>query len=220
MKKKIRQADSISDTTVSQNNDDKLDFEPDEAEIHSENEFNKQTEEIESTKSDRRENDSKKFPIPKNILRMNSKSSSYYRQNDERLESETESEYLNTLSAKHLTNIKRINKNEHTRIKPKPDVTDPQFVQRPSDRLVRLGETVKVVCKVRGTQPLEVFWYKQDGDELINNEKYEIYHDDEFYYLRIFNTVQRDAGMYLCIISNDLEQNVDSFSLDLRGYFN
>ena len=38
-----------------------------------------------------------KFPIPKNMLinrKMHSKLSSYYRQNDERLESDTETEFL------------------------------------------------------------------------------------------------------------------------------
>jgi len=55
-----------------------------------------------------------------------------------------------------------------------------------------------------------------ESDELVNNEKYEIFHDDEFYYLRVFNTVAADQGMYLCVISNYLEQNIDSFRLGLR----
>lgn len=92
------------------------------------------------------------------------------------------------------------------------------FELSPTDRLVRSGESVKFLCKVRGTKPLEVFWYKMnESDELVNNEKYEIYHDDEFYYLRVFNTLPQDAGMYLCVISNVLEQNIDSFRLELRG---
>lgn len=215
--KLIRDADNVSDTTVSQNDDKILDFEPEEP--HSETDFNQ----VNSTKlkchlSDNDneagdENHSFKFPIPKNILRM-SKSSSYYRRNDERLESETESELVSSNNSKIFN--KSINQ-DTTRIKPKTDVLDPQFVLRPYDRLIRLGETVKYFCKVNGTKPLEVFWYKLNGDELSNDEKYEIYHDDENYYLKIFNTVQRDSGMYLCVISNDLEQNIDSFSLELRG---
>lgn len=106
-----------------------------------------------------------------------------------------------------------------TRIHPKENVDDPKFVQRPCDRIARLGETAKFKCKVSGTRPMEVFWFKMNGDELVNDEKYEIYHDDEFHYLKVYNTVQRDSGMYLCVISNEREQNVDSFFLRLRGNF-
>lgn len=163
-----------------------------------------------------------KFPIPKNIL-INSKlmsksgkSSSYYRQNDERLESENETDFV-THSFLYTSFNKSKADTDLNRIKPKANIRDPRFDMRPSDRLVRLGETVKFTCKVSGSKPLEVFWFKMNGDELLNNEKYEIYHDDEFHYLKIFNTVQRDAGMYLCVISNELEQNIDSFQLQLRG---
>lgn len=106
-----------------------------------------------------------------------------------------------------------------TRIHPKENVEDPKFLQRPSDRFVRLGETAKFKCKAAGTRPMEVFWFKMNGDELVNDEKYEIYHDDEFHYLKVYNTVQRDSGMYLCVISNEIEQNVDSFFLRLRGIY-
>jgi hypothetical protein len=158
-----------------------------------------------------------KFPIPKNIFKMNSsKSSSYYRQNDERLESETESE-IGSISLSSSKSSNKINL-DLTRITPKSDVNDPAFIIRPSDRLVRLGETAKFSCQVVGTSPLEVFWFKLNGEELTNSEKYEIFHDDKFYYLKIFNTVQRDNDMYLCVISNELNQNIDSFKLQLRGF--
>lgn len=162
------------------------------------------------------------FPIPRNILingkLIPNKSSSYYRQNDERLESDTETEQ-NSLSFASKSFNSKNKDDDPNRIRPKQDVDDPVFEVRPSDRLIRLGESVKFSCKVVGTRPLEVFWFKMNGDELINNEKYEIYHDDEFYYLKIFNTSQRDAGMYLCVISNEKEQNIDSFNLQLRGAY-
>lgn len=147
--------------------------------------------------------------------KTHSKLSSYYRQNDERLESDTETEFLSQSLLSR--SINRSKDEDPNRIRPKIDIDDPKFEIRPSDRLIRLGETVRFVCKASGTKPLEVFWFKMNGDELLNNEKYEIYHDDEHYYLKIFNTVQKDSGMYLCVISNEIEQNIDSFYLQLRG---
>ena len=153
-----------------------------------------------------------KFPIPQNMMNTKSpKSSSYYRPVDERLESDSDSEME--------INAKRMQKSieEKAKISPKIETKDPVFTERPSDRLVRIGETAKFQCKVDGTRPLEVFWYKIDDDELQNDEKYELFHDDEYYYLKIYNTVQRDSGTYLCVISNDVDQNFDSFTLKLRG---
>jgi hypothetical protein len=154
-----------------------------------------------------------KFPMPQNMMNNNKspKSSSYYRPLDERLESDSDSEVD--------INGKRIHKSieEKAKISPKTETKDPIFTERPSDRLVRIGETAKFQCKVDGTKPLEVFWYKIDDDELQNDEKYELFHDDEYYYLKIYNTVQHDSGTYLCVISNDVDQNFDSFTLKLRG---
>lgn len=174
-----------------------------------------------------------RFPIPVNMLiskRASFKSSSYYKSNaDERLESETDTdtnlsasnpEFATTAATQSVTQPLALaaasDLNEKNRISPKLNLTDPRFEVRPTDRLIRQGETVKFSCRVAGSKPLEVFWYKMNGDELINDEKYEIYHDDECHYLKIYNTNQLDVGLYLCVISNELDQNVDSFYLKLR----
>ncbi len=165
------------------------------------------------------------FPIPINMLIKNHdnssfiKSSSFYktkRLTDDKLESET----TTSESCESLLLLNHRNDDNDTmmnRIEPKENVHDPEFELKPMDRLVRLGETVRFRCKVSGTRPLEVFWFKMNGDELVNNEKYEIYHDDEFYYLKIYNCVQHDTAMYLCVISNEIDQNVNSFYLQTRG---
>lgn len=149
-------------------------------------------------------------------------SASYYKPIEERLESDSdENDYMeHYLSLSRAHGCPKSSESESTgqRIRPKTSVLDPMFEMSPCDRLVRSGENVKFVCKVRGTKPLEVFWYKlNESSELVNNEKYEIYHDDEFYYLKLFNTVPTDAGVYLCVISNTIDQNIDSFQLQLRG---
>ena len=182
---------------------------------HKENEYSNENhiEDASELKPMLQDNNNTKFPIPVNMLmkKTSFKSSSYYKKVDEHFESETDTD-VNLSSYDLLIS-------DENRIVPKSNVKDPQFEARPSDRLVRFGETVKFFCKVNGTRPLEVFWFKMNGDELTNDEKYEMYHDDEFFYLKIYNTVQRDNGMYLCVISNDTDQNLDSFYLKLRGLF-
>jgi len=191
----------MSDTIISHNNllnDDEEDFEEDiQTDMNLSTTKNKETKSKSLSKLNLNNDNeydneisSNKFPIPKNILKSKS---------------------VNKNENKNDSN------QDSNRIRPNPNINDPIFLQRPIDKLIRLGETVKFVCKVEGTKPLEVFWYKMDGDELKNDEKYEIYHDDQFYYLKIFNTVQNDQGMYLCVISNDFEQNIDSFNLQFRG---
>jgi hypothetical protein len=113
----------------------------------------------------------------------------------------------------------RFKKDNTNRIIPDKDINDPKFDICPSDRLVRLGESAKFFCQINGTKPLEVFWYKLNSDkELENDEKYEIFNDENtnFYYLKINNVTEFDSGLYLCIISNDIEQNIDSFYLKTR----
>ena len=109
-------------------------------------------------------------------------------------------------------------------IRPKAHLADPAFALRPCDLRVRLGETAKFCCRVIGSLPLAVFWYKLNGErELANDEKYEIgsevttSDENPLHWLKVYSTSDTDAGTYLCVISNEREQNVDSFCLQVRG---
>jgi hypothetical protein len=98
-----------------------------------------------------------------------------------------------------------------------PTITDPKFVLRAKDTTVRLGETAKFKTKVIGTAPIDVFWFRYGSDdELINNEKYQLSHDDTFHYLKIYSTNKEDEGAYLCVIANDKAQNVDMIKLSIK----
>jgi hypothetical protein len=159
------------------------------------------------------------FPFAQNLYlkkHINSKTSSYYKARNKAMDTETESECESTDNILSDANDS-LKLNNLTRITPSLNVKDPSFVIRPQDRVVRIGEPARFMSKIIGSKPLAVFWYKLNGDELQNNEKYEIYHDDEYYYLKIYNTVHRDTGMYFCVIANDINQNVDSFQLSIRS---
>ena len=220
----IRDIEQLSDMTLNESNEENVNYEEEtmgQDELMNETALSndRDREEIEDDEEEEEEDDDErnsKFPIPKNIMITNNKSpksSSYYRPTDDRLESDSDTEIGIEQTGKRFH--KSIE--EKAKISPKTETKDPIFIERPSDRLVRIGETAKFQCKVDGTKPLEVFWYKIDDDELQNNEKYELFHDDEYYYLKIYNTVQRDSGTYFCVISNDIDQNFDSFTLKLRG---
>ena len=99
-----------------------------------------------------------------------------------------------------------------------PNVTDPKFLIRPKDTMVRLGETAKFKTKVSGTPPIDVFWFRfGSDDEIVNNEKYQVSHDEDFHYLKVYSTEKTDEGAYLCVIANDKAQNVDMIKLTIKG---
>ena len=107
---------------------------------------------------------------------------------------------------------------DQNRIVPDPQINNPCFLVRPMDRLtVRFGDSIRFSCKVKGSDPLEVFWFKLNGDELVSDEKYEVYKNDGLHHLKIYNADHTDQGIYLCVVSNSIAQNCDSFYLNLRG---
>jgi hypothetical protein len=98
-----------------------------------------------------------------------------------------------------------------------PNITDPKFILRPKDTTIRSGETAKFKTKVIGTEPVDVFWFRfGTDDELLNNEKYQLSHDDTHHYLKIYSTNKEDEGAYLCVIANDKAQNVDMVKLSVK----
>lgn len=99
-----------------------------------------------------------------------------------------------------------------------PNISDPKFIVQPKDSTVRYGETAKFKTKVNGTEPIDVFWFRfGTDDELVNDEKYQLSHDDDFHYLKIYSTNKDDEGAYLCVIANDKAQNVDMVKLSVKG---
>jgi hypothetical protein len=100
-----------------------------------------------------------------------------------------------------------------------PNIADPKFSLRPKDTTTRSGESAKFKTKVIGTDPIDVFWFRfGTDDELVNDEKYQLSHDDIYHYLKIYSTNKEDEGAYLCVIANDKAQNVDMVKLLVKGY--
>jgi hypothetical protein len=156
----------------------------------------------------------KLFPFPANLLLQNHSSCSF-RRPSYTYESDNESI---TSSLSNLTDMKTFIDEDKFRMD--PSIMDPKFLVRPKDITIRNGETAKFKVKVIGTGPIDVFWFRfGTDDELVNDEKYQLSHDDLYHYLKIYSTNKSDEGGYLCVIANDKAQNVDLVKLYVKGLF-
>ena len=153
----------------------------------------------------------KLFPLPANLLLQNHQSCSF-RRPSYAYESDTESI---TSSISTISDMKTFIDEDKFRMD--PNITDPKFLLRPKDTTIRMGETAKFKVKVSGTEPIDVFWFRfGTEDELANDEKYQLSHDETHHYLKIYSTTKDDDGVYLCVIANDQAQNVDMVKLHVK----
>ena len=154
----------------------------------------------------------KLFPLPVNLL-LQKHSSCSFRRPSYTYESDTESV---TSSISNITEMKTSLDEEKFRMD--PNISDPKFLLRPKDTITRYGETAKFKVKVSGTGPIDVFWFRfGTDDELVNDEKYQLSHDENFHYFKIYCTNKDDEGAYLCVIANDKAQNYDMVKLHIKG---
>jgi hypothetical protein len=155
----------------------------------------------------------KLFPLPANLLVQNHSSCSFRRPS---YSYESDNESLVSTSNASLADMKTFIDEDKFRMD--PSITDPKFLIRPKDTTTRLGEPARFKARVQGTEPVDVFWFRfGTDDELVNDEKYQLSHDDTFHYLKIFSTSKEDEGAYLCVIANDKAQNVDMVKLAVKG---
>ena len=155
----------------------------------------------------------KLFPLPANLLLQNHSSCSFRRPS---YTYESDNDSITSTSNTSLVEMKTFIDEDKFRMD--PSITDPKFVQRPKDTTSRCGETAKFKTKVQGTEPIDIFWFRfGTDDELVNDEKYQLSHDDSYHYLKIYSTRKEDEGAYLCVVANDKAQNVDIAKLSVKG---
>ena len=156
----------------------------------------------------------KLFPLPANLI-LQHHSSCSFRRPSYIYESDNESI---TSSMSNFSDMKTFIDEEKFRMD--PNITDPKFLLRPKDTTTRMGETAKFKVKISGTEPIDVFWFRfGTDDELVNDEKYQLSHDETYHYFQIYSTNKDDEGIYLCVIANDKTQNVDMVKLRVKGLF-
>ncbi|KAK3082766.1 hypothetical protein FSP39_004717, partial [Pinctada imbricata] len=119
-------------------------------------------------------------------------------------DSELDTSFETSVSMRSLTS-KKSEPNYMEEIIP-AEGDDPKFEIPPESVSVPEGDVTKFSCRVRGTEPIDVKWYKiTDGEleELDDSEYYELSHDLNRHTLTVFNPCQMIAGQYMCMAINE-----------------
>ncbi|XP_025093425.1 uncharacterized protein LOC112563549 isoform X6 [Pomacea canaliculata] len=82
---------------------------------------------------------------------------------------------------------------------------DPRFTLVPESVVIQEGEPVKFSCRVSGTQPVDVFWYREqeEVEELEESEDVELVVDGDRHSATLYNVSRAQAGQYMCIALSD-----------------
>lgn len=97
---------------------------------------------------------------------------------------------------------------------------DPKFDIPPESMTVKEGEPAKFSCRVSGTEPIEVIWYRvEDGElqQLEDSEDYEFTRDHNKHGATVFNTAKSMAGQLMCMVLNEKGHCSQSFILKVRS---
>nr|XP_022322544.1 titin homolog isoform X5 [Crassostrea virginica] len=120
------------------------------------------------------------------------------------------------------TSISRLSKSEPTYIEEliPAEGDDPKFDIPPESLTVKEGEPAKFSCRVSGTEPIEVIWYRvEDGDlqQLEDSEDYEFTQDNNRHGATVFNTAKSMAGQLMCMVINEKAHCSQSFFLKVKN---
>ena len=79
-----------------------------------------------------------------------------------------------------------------------------------------IGSNVTLECRVAGSQPIVVSWFKDDK-QIQSDGKYTIDFSEITASVTITGLEQRDGGVYSCRASNDAGQKETSGTLSVKG---
>lgn len=93
----------------------------------------------------------------------------------------------------------------------------PEFVQKlPAAKIMKMGEQLQLECKVTGTAPLKMSWYKNDA-VLSDGDNMRMTFDNTVGVLEIFKCSFEDNGVYTCEVQNDAGTKSCSTTLTVKG---
>lgn len=79
-----------------------------------------------------------------------------------------------------------------------------------------LGTNVTLECRVAGSRPLVVSWYK-DSKEIHSGDKYKLDFSESTASVTITNLEQNDGGIYSCRAANSAGEGETSGALSVKG---
>lgn len=79
-----------------------------------------------------------------------------------------------------------------------------------------IGSTVTLECRVAGSQPMVVSWYK-DNKEINSDDKQKVDFSESTATVTITDLGQSDGGVYMCRASNDAGEKETSGTLSVKG---
>lgn len=80
-----------------------------------------------------------------------------------------------------------------------------------------LGSNVSMDCKVSGSQPMTISWFKDD-QEIKSGDKFQAEFKDSSATLRITQLEKADSGVYKCRATNSAGFKETSGTLYVKGY--
>lgn len=93
----------------------------------------------------------------------------------------------------------------------------PEFVQKlPATKFLKMGLPLQLECKVTGTPPLKISWYKNDN-AVTETRNMMIAFDGSMAVLEILSTTCDDDGVYTCEVQNDAGTKSCSTILSVKG---
>uniref|UniRef100_A0A3Q0QT53 Ig-like domain-containing protein n=1 Tax=Amphilophus citrinellus TaxID=61819 RepID=A0A3Q0QT53_AMPCI len=93
----------------------------------------------------------------------------------------------------------------------------PEFLLKlPANKFVKQGESLRLECKVSGTAPLKITWYKHDT-KVTDGGNYRTSFVDSVAVLELVSTTFDDDGVYTCEAQNDAGSVSCSTTLTIKG---
>lgn len=90
------------------------------------------------------------------------------------------------------------------------------MLKLPATKFVKQGESLRLECKVSGTAPLKVTWYKHDT-KVTDGGNYKTSFIDSVAVLELLSTSFDDDGVYTCEAQNDAGSVSCSTTLTVKG---
>lgn len=97
-------------------------------------------------------------------------------------------------------------------------IIPPSFTRKLKDTPCVLGSSALLECKVLGSPPISVAWFR-NGLKLVNGEKHQISFSDNLCILEVNSLSDSDTGTYTCKATNVAGSDECSAVLTVQGQY-